>query len=845
VAHLGSTYRLQVHGVGLRAATTLVPYLADLGIETLYLAPLLVAMPGSTHGYDVVDTTRLDPALGTDEDLEELLATLLAHDMRALVDIVPNHMATDRTNAWWWDLLQRGASSPEAAVFDIDWSRHGGRVLVPHLGRPLGDILADEEVELDLPARAIRLGGTWFPLCDDVLPPADASSCSVPALLASQHYRPASWRLAATEGNYRRFFDIATLIGVRVDDAEVYARTHQFVLTLCRHPAVAGVRVDHVDGLADPTRYLERLRRDLDRDGRPAALVVEKILAADESLDDRWPVDGTTGYEFADRVLALLVDPEGADRLHEAGATLVRPTDPTFASVALRAKREVLEASFAGELDRLTRLSMGALGEQFPGHDLARRDVRGAWVELTVHLDVYRTYLDGAGPPTASDRARILRAGEGPGDGRDRATASHEVRRATTLLVTGLLHHVRAGGPWLPVAQRWQQLSGAVMAKGVEDTATYRYVGPTARADVGGDPDDRGAADAFHEFAARGTAGLNATSTHDSKRNEDARCRLAALSQAAGTWVSLVEGWHRRCDTAVSGRTLDALAELRAYETLFTLWPPGDEGPGPAVLERATRYAVKAAREAKQRTSWSDPDESYEECLTSFLHSLVRDAAFRDEMTTFTKGIAPTVLCNVLATVVLKICCPGVPDFYQGTEFFEPVLTDPDNRRPVDFAARVDALATLPDRPDPSDSHLLAPARWGLLKMYVTTTLLRERRRTPRLFEHGAYRGLDVTTEHAVALARLDGGEHLLAVVPRLSRTLVPSGGLPVGSTAWGEHALALPSRGPGGCERFEDLLTGRTLTAEAGRLPLRDVLAVLPVAVLRSGGSDAYGEIA
>ncbi len=325
--------------------------------------------------------------------------------MHALVDIVPNHMATDRSNEWWWDVLRHGNASPHAIVFDVDWSRHGGRVLVPLLNRPLGAILLADAVTLDEHESVIDVGGMVFPVSDQVVFDSPVS------LLGAQHYRAAYWRIGATEGNYRRFFDIGSLIGVRVEDPDVFEQTHERIRQLTRHPAVAGVRVDHIDGLADPAQYLGRLRALLEGpDGHEITILVEKILGPDEVVEPRWAADGTTGYEFADRSIALFVDPHGSAALRALGAALTESRDPSFAALAREGKGEVLEHAFSGDLDRVARLSLEALDHLAPGHDLSEHELRRAWVELTVQLDVYRTYLDAGGDTSRDDRARLLRA---------------------------------------------------------------------------------------------------------------------------------------------------------------------------------------------------------------------------------------------------------------------------------------------------------------------------------------------------------------------------------------------------------------------------------------------------
>jgi (1->4)-alpha-D-glucan 1-alpha-D-glucosylmutase len=488
-ASLGSTYRLQLNGLGFSGARALVPYLDRLGIETLYVSPVLAAAPGSTHGYDVIDPNRLDPALGSAAEFDALLDELAAHDMRVLLDIVPNHMAAERSNKWWWETLRQGQGSPHAGTFDIDWSQHGGRVLTPVLSAPLSAVAGEACVRHEPDGPVLEMDGQEFPVAED-----GGSGGPLPRLLAAQHFRPAYWRLGDTAGNYRRFFNIDGLVGVRVEDPEVFDRTHGLVLNLCVDERIAGLRVDHVDGLWDPKHYLTRLSDALAARGRSPVVLVEKILNRDEVLDASWPVDGTTGYEFADRAGGLFLEEAGCRQLSDTGSALTGES-ATFAELGLAAKREMLDRTFVAQRDRLARMALTALDAEHPGHDLSGTDVRRAMVELTVSLDVYRTYLDGAAPSRV-DSATIARA-----VARTRDEADQEVDRALTLVASGLLDEARPRSPWLQVAQRWQQLTGAVMAKGVEDTATYRYDGLLSHAEVGCDPDRASCGvDEFHRF---------------------------------------------------------------------------------------------------------------------------------------------------------------------------------------------------------------------------------------------------------------------------------------------------------------------------------------------------------
>lgn len=848
---LGSTYRLQLAGLGFAGAIDLVGYLHDLGVETLYVSPVLAAVPGSTHGYDVIDPTRFDPALGPGADFEALLAELAAHDMRLLIDIVPNHMATDPANSWWWDTLRRGEQSEFSPIFDIDWPAQSGKVLVPTLAEPLHDLLDDGAVSVvpDAGARELHIDGQRFPLGPGSVPQAQkaGSPAAWEALLARQHFRPAYWKVSNDEGNYRRFFDIDGLIGVRVEDPAVFDATHRFLLGLAGDERIAGWRVDHIDGLADPAAYSRRLRAELARHGAPEAVVlIEKILAAGEVVPSGWAVDGTTGYEFAALGGGLFVQPEGAAAVERAAA-LITGVDRTFSQLALEAKRGVLQRSFRSPLHRLVSMIAAALAAEVPGHDLSEVVIAEALGELTVHLDAYRTYLD-RGAVDRHDRARLQRAAAAALPYLDA-----EGRRALGYIGAGLLRvytdseATDGTDRWLEVARRWQQLTGAVTAKGVEDTATYRFSGLLGHADVGCDPGDP--VSTPPEFvAATGARGrrrpssLNATSTHDSKRSEDVRARLFALSEVPDEWERLTARWHRRHGRAVArAGGPDGHDELVAYQTVFALWPVGASRLPADERRRVQAYMVKAAREAKRRTSWVDPNEHYERSLRSFVQGLARsnDNLFGSEMERLVARIGPAAVTNSLALSVLKAVCPGVPDIYQGTELWDLSLTDPDNRRPVDFASRRALLAGLPRCDAPpverkaGAGELLSAWSDGRIKLYVLRALLHLRRAEPALFDRGSYQLLEARgprREHVMAIARRRGSAWLVAVVPRLTLGRVGPARFPVGSRVWGGTTVRLPPSAP---HSFSDVLTGGTVDSRTGVLQVGEVLRTLPVAVL------------
>ena len=580
-----STYRLQLRaGFGFERAAEIVPYLAALGAGDVYASPILAATRGSPHGYDGTDPSRLDDERGGDAGWQALVAAVHAHGMGLLVDIVPNHLATNDQNPWWWDVLLRGRGSPHAAAFDIDWDAPdtGGKLLVPVLGGPLDEVLDAGELTLDVAdprGTVVRYYERAFP----VAPGTEA--LPLRELLAAQHYELADWRDAAERINYRRFFDVADLVALRQEDPDVFEATHRAILQLVDEGSVTGLRIDHVDGLADPAGYLARLRAE----APDLYIVVEKILAADEELPDDWPVAGTTGYEVLDAIGSVLVDPGGAGELEELLARVAGVETP-FHEIARAAKREIIAASFRGDLRAVAR----TLEEPTDG-DVA------AIAAITAELDVYRTYGGNGRPLSETDRARVERAIE-----RARVSDPDSVLdRVGNVLLEGSSDTVR----------RWQQLSGPVAAKGVEDTAIYRFPALVSRDEVGGDP---GAApltvSALHRrLLARARAwpgALTPLSTHDTKHSEDTRARigvLASLSARYAAVVSQLVELHDPERREVSGRLAPSrIDELVLYQNLLGAWPlaAGDEEE---FAERIVAYMAKAAHEEKLRTSWTEP----------------------------------------------------------------------------------------------------------------------------------------------------------------------------------------------------------------------------------------------
>jgi malto-oligosyltrehalose synthase len=785
-----SAYRLQLQpGFGFAGAAGIAGYLASLGVSHVYLSPILQAVPGSTHGYDVVDHTRISADLGGEPAFRDMVASFRAHGLGVIADIVPNHMAVpvpESLNRQLWSVLREGPGSPFAHWFDVDWAAEDGRLLLPVLAGPLAGCLGEFTVN------RFHGDGPLLRYHDHVLPIRPGTDgLPLPELLGAQHYRLADWRAAATQLNWRRFFDVTSLIAIRVDDPGVFEATHGLLLRLVAEGLIDGLRVDHPDGLADPRGYLGRLAGATDG----AWVVTEKILTGDEELPRDWRCAGTTGYDALGAVGGVFTDPAGAGPLT---TTYTKFTDgaPRFAEVAETAKREVARGSLAAEVYRLTRLldHAGAL----PG--LSFTDTHEVLTELLTAIPVYRAYVHpGEPPPDAS--ARILAAAT--------AAARHRLppRLRRALATVSALALGQAGdAAWArEFAVRFQQTCGPVMAKGVEDTAFYRWSRLTARNEVGGDPERLAVSpEEFHAFAGRlardWPATLTTLSTHDTKRQEDVRARLAVLAEIPGEWAAEAARWHGRASALSGGQGPEPDTEYLLWQTLLGAWP--------LRYDRAAEYLVKAMREAKTRTSWNSPDESYEAGVLAFIQAVLGDPELTAAITAFVSGIAPDARASSLGAKLVQLTMPGVPDVYQGCELAGYALVDPDNRRPVDYPLRRALLAAL-DGGSPADGL-------DAEKLLVTTRALRLRRDRPGWFA-GGYVSLTATgpaASHALAFRRGDA----ITVATRLPAGLRRAGG-------WAGTALEVPE------QRWRDVLTGATHAGPS--LLLSTVTERLPVALL------------
>ncbi|MFB9377876.1 malto-oligosyltrehalose synthase [Kineococcus gynurae] len=809
------TYRLQIQPEFTFAdAAARAGYLAALGVSHAYLSPVLTPAKGSTHGYDVVDHTRLNPEAGGREAFAALVTALREQGLAAIADVVPNHMAVPTPasdNAPLWSVLREGPESPFASWFDVDWSVPDRAILMAVLGNRIGQVLAAGELTLDTTGDEplLRYYDHVFPVRPGTedLPLAE--------LVDRQWYRLAHWRVADEELNYRRFFDVDTLAAIRVEDHEVFEKTHRLLLDLLAAGDLEGLRIDHPDGLADPRGYLRELAEASRRpDGASAWVVVEKILEGEEVLPEDWECAGTTGYDALQRIGGLFLDQTGAEPLTELYAGVSGETT-SFATVVDAAKREVVAGGLYAEVHRLVDLLAGICHDSIDLRDHTRRGLHDVVVELLVAVPRYRAYVV-PGEKAPAEAVEVLEHAAGLA----RVQLPAERHDTLDLVLDLALGRVEVPGDPRPAefVVRFQQTCGPVMAKGVEDTAFYRWFRLSALNEVGGNPAQFGISpEEFHAFAARlardWPTAMTTLSTHDTKRSEDVRARLAPLSEhpeefreALTRWRELAAEWR---EPELDGRT-----ELLVWQTLVGTFG----ADGPIAAERLVDYLQKATREAKDHTTWTAPDEAYETAVRRFAEGVLGETAIVEELRSWSERTAPGARVAVLGQKLVQLTMPGVPDVYQGTELVELSLVDPDNRRAVDYAERARRLAELDGG--------RAPADLDDEKLLVVSRALRLRREHPDWFlgatsEGGpsGYAPVPTTTGHAIAFARGPIGDpRVVAVATRLPGSLERLGG-------WGEATLALPEGA------WTDLLTGTS--TEGGAVRIADVLATLPVALL------------
>jgi (1->4)-alpha-D-glucan 1-alpha-D-glucosylmutase len=872
-----ATYRLQLQpNFGFEQAAALIPYLMELGVSHLYASPYLQAAAGSTHGYDVVDPTRVNEELGGAEAHAHLCERLIAAGLGQMIDMVPNHMAiAGKQNPWWWDVLENGPSSRYATYFDVDWEaseeRWPNKVLLPVLGDHYGRILEDGQLELahDAGAFVVHYQEHVFPvdpsstvellsnsaaLCDSellaflaesyarlprptvthqemvqlrhrdkaVLMDLLASLCNddpevtraidnevrhvnsdpdaMDALLEQQNYRLAFWRTACRELGYRRFFDIKELAALRVEDLEVFRARHELPITWVRKGWVQGLRIDHPDGLRDPAEYFRRLR-----EACPGAwIVIEKILEPGENVPSDWPVAGTVGYDFLNLVGGLFVDPAGEDALTRLYVDF-SGEQADWQRIVRTSKRMVLSELLGSELNRLTSLFVDVCERHRRHRDYTRHELREALLETAACFPVYRTYVSASTKTVSQDDVTNVTVATGRAM-EERRDLDPELfrflRRLLLLQVGGVLEG--------ELAMRFQQLTGPAMAKGLEDTAFYRFLRFVALNEVGGDPSKFGVTPAqFHDTCAvaqeERPLALLASTTHDTKRSEDVRCRLALLSEIPERWAAAVRRWADHNECHWSGDLPDRNTEYLLYQTIVGAWPIDQD--------RVLAYMEKAIREAKVHTSWTDHNGVYERRMREFVTGVMSDETFCADVKRFVSDLVTPGRINGLAQTLIKLTAPGVPDTYQGSELWDLSLVDPDNRRPVDFALRQQLLGELAQL---SHESIMQRMNEGLPKLWVIRQALQLRRTRPELFgPQGSYRPLTAhgsKADHVVSFIR--GGE-AITLVPRLVIGLQQD---------WDDTVIELP------VGRWHNLLTEESFT---GTAQLQQVLVSFPVGLL------------
>lgn len=885
---LRATVRLQLHReFDFAAAAEQVPYFADLGISHIYMSPIATARPGSTHGYDAIDPMSVNPELGGEAGLATLVKMLHAHDMGAILDIVPNHMAADLANMWWNDVLARGETSRYAAYFDIEWEAPAtkGKLWLPWLNMPLDEALANRRLKIErgtglhlwfdgnmLPVSAAALAWLFRHAGVELPTPAassdvfdsvrramhdDATHAALDHAIASvnadgllmhtfielQHYRLAWWRSADQAINYRRFFDITGLAALRIERGEVFDAVHALPLRLIENGSVDGLRIDHIDGLSQPGHYLRRLRRRLDQCSqqdlhRHVTLHVEKILTPGEHLPADWPVDGTTGYDFMQQVGSVLHDPVGYAALGQAWARVSgRPADFTIEEGT--ARRQLLQTSLVSELSRCARAFYRFLAGTAMQGDITLEALQYALGDVLQAMPVYRSYL-GDGQLSEVDRHTLEHAFAHADQNGEPAYAPARAIVQRHLLETDPDTLTTEQGQLLQQAiHRFEQLATVLNAKAVEDTAFYRYGVLLSCNEVGGAPGyQQPEPESFHALmsdrANHWPLSLLATATHDHKRGEEVRARLEALGEHPKSFVDRVRDW--------SGELGERAQPPRAVlwmllQTILGAWPldlHDDDAAGMrSFAERIRNWLLKAEREAKLRTRWTWPDDDYEAACAKLVDDLLLSPTYsrlRRKLCDAAHELDAPGALNALTAVTLRYTAPGVPDLYQGTEYWDQSLVDPDNRRAVDYRVRADSLEQSYD-----PATLLRDYRNGLIKQQLIYRLLQLRKAWPELFAQSAYLPLAVTgprSRHVLAFARRYGDRQLLVVVPRLCGKHLDNSDLPLADVSFWKNTRVEAADDDAACT-FIDLFTYRKHSVEASGWRIAELLSEWPVAVL------------
>ncbi|PZV10351.1 MAG: malto-oligosyltrehalose synthase [Leptolyngbya sp.] len=924
-----ATYRLQFHsGFNFEAAHAIANYLAALGISDLYASPIFKARAGSTHGYDIVDPTQINPEIGTPEQFDALVNRLQQHQIGWLQDIVPNHMAYDSTNQYLMDVLENGPDSEAIEFFDIEWNHaydsFKGRVLAPLLGDLYGNCLENGEIQLTydetglnvnyhslkLPVRIesyarfittnlgqltkalgrnhpdfIKLLGSLYLIKSipaetkgrerydqivfvkgllwelysqnrEIKDFFDANVISfngiandpesfnlLDSLLSEQFYRLSSWKVGAEEINYRRFFTVNELISVKVETTKVFHKTHVLIEQWIKDGKVTGLRVDHIDGLYHPAEYLERLREKVG----DVYITVEKILELQEQMPAEWQTQGTSGYEFLNYLNGVFCQSQHESALQTI-YTRFTGARTSYEQLMADNKHLIIDKNLGGDVDNLAQRLKSLSGQTRQGVDFTAYGLRRSLREVLALFPVYRTYV-ASDQVSEADRGYIQ-------------TAIAQSKERIPLLINELNYIekllLRQEEELLTEAQKeerlhfvmkFQQLTGPLMAKGVEDTTLYIYNRLLSLNEVGGNPSHFGITlEQFHDFNRKKCNywmhSMNASATHDTKRGEDVRARLNVLSEMPSDWEDQVQRWaeiNRDKKQQIKGKSIpDRNDEYFLYQTLVGSFPFA-EADFSEFRDRIKEYIIKAIREAKVHTAWLRPNSTYEQGYLDFIDKLIDfevDNEFLEAFRPFQKQIATYGIFNSLSQVLLKNTAPGVPDLYQGCELWDLSLVDPDNRRPVDYAQRqaylqeiqagieTDCLSLMKD--------LLATKEDGRVKLFLTYRILQARQNYQMLFQQGDYQPLEVSgifADHLIAFARTFEGQMAIAIAPRFLSHVIQPNELPLDRSVWQDTQINLPSTMP---EQWINVITTQSLLAKAA-IKAGDALQQFPVALLIS----------
>lgn len=817
-----STYRIQFHkGFNFNDFEQIIPYLVKLGVKTIYASPIFTSVPGSVHGYDGVDPLTINPEIGTIDQLYKISKQLKENNIGWLQDIVPNHMAYHQQNKWLMDVLENGPLSAYRDYFDSSLSDQllfKGPIMIPFLGAELKDVINNGELKIEYHEGKYFFNyyGQLWPLKSGVnfdIEAVNNDKEQLNKIAGDQYYRLCSYQETSHLINFRRFFTVNSLICLNIQNDEVFKTFHQLIIELVRAGVFQGLRIDHIDGLYDPTKYLTQLRKNV---GDDVYIVVEKILEKGERMP-AWPIEGNTGYDFLALVNNLLTGTDNKEKFDNFYKSLLSPGAKGAAKQVFDKKSFILFNQMAGELENLTNLFFES--DITNSKRAAKDEVRQAIAQFLIHCPDYRFY--GNSFPLHKDETKAIK------DILSSIKHKHkDLTHAVDLLDTAFCHSNNSKA--LHFYMRCMQFSGPLMAKGVEDTLMYTYNRFIGHNEVGDAPDaySISAADFHVEMEKRQEnwpLSLNGTSTHDTKRGEDVRARLNALPDVADEWLLAIAEWQHMNLALKQIGAPDANDEYFIYQTLAGAYPmPGEDEDN--FGERLQQYLQKTMREAKQHSSWEKPNENYEAAVLKFANDLLdKRRPFWKSFTAFHQKLAGYGIINSLAQVLLKFTCPGVPDVYQGCEHWDFSLVDPDNRRPVDYKRRKSLINAQSSLTQLWDNKLN-----GGIKTWLTNLLMQERKTDPLVFTQGNYVPLQVKGKYAANIFAFARTYRQVIYV-----TVVPVNGSLI--TDWQDTSLIMPVNAP---NHFKNIITG-TEEKYSQEIAISDIFTIVPFALLKLSHPD------